>query len=53
MITHSMLALAIVAATEQPRELGLVHWKRDFDAALAESKSGGKPVLVLFQEVPG
>lgn len=35
------------------RELGDVKWGRDFDAALAESKRGGKPVLILFDEVPG
>ena len=31
-------------------EAGDVRWGRDFDAALANS---GKPVLVLFQEIPG
>ncbi len=39
--------------SSNPKELGLVHWQRDFDKALAESKSTGKPVLVLFQEIPG
>ena len=28
-------------------------WGRDFDAALAASKASGKPVFLLFQEVPG
>ena len=36
-----------------PTELGLVKWGRDLDAALAESADSGKPVLVLFQEIPG
>ena len=36
-----------------PIEIGLVHWGRDLDAALEQSGSSGKPVLVLFQEVPG
>lgn len=34
-------------------ELGKVKWSRDFDASLARSKAEGKPVLALFQEVPG
>lgn len=37
----------------QPVELGQVKWHRDFDAGLAEAKRSGKPVLLLFQEVPG
>ena len=36
-----------------PVEVGNVHWGRDFDAALKMSAESGKPVLVLFQEVPG
>lgn len=36
-----------------PVEVGLVDWGRDFEAALAESRKSRKPVLVLFQEVPG
>ncbi|MBL8745150.1 MAG: thioredoxin family protein [Phycisphaerae bacterium] len=35
------------------RELGSVRWLRDFDAALAQSRATGKPVLILFDEVPG
>jgi hypothetical protein len=38
---------------EQPVELGQVRWRRDFEAGLAEAKRTGKPVLLLFQEVPG
>ena len=37
----------------QDEELGKVSWHRDFDTALRLSKSEGKPVLILFQEVPG
>ncbi len=36
-----------------PVEIGNVQWGRNFDAALKMSASSGKPVLVLFQEVPG
>ena len=38
---------------QQPVELGQVRWRRDFDAALAEARRDDKPVLLLFQEVPG
>jgi Thioredoxin-like len=31
----------------------LVNWKKDADAALAEAKSSGKPVLVDFSAAPG
>ena len=41
-----------VAKSKRP-EVGDVAWRRDFDAALAESKSTGKPVFAFFQEVPG
>jgi len=36
-----------------PRELGAVKWRRGFDKALEEAKKSRKPLLVLFQEVPG
>jgi hypothetical protein len=36
-----------------PVEVGDVRWGRDFDAALRRSSEEGKPVLVLFQEIPG
>lgn len=35
------------------RELGDVAWLRDHDRALALAAEKGKPVLLLFQEVPG
>lgn len=41
------------APREQPVEVGDVAWGRDLDAALAQSRKSNKPVLVLFQEVPG
>lgn len=46
-------AAALPNLGEQPEELGLVHWSRDLDAGLAQSKQTGKPLLILFQEVPG
>ena len=37
----------------RPVELGAVDWGRDFDAAASQARKAGKPLLVLFQEVPG
>ena len=34
-------------------ELGAVQWRRSFDQALAAAEESGKPVFILFQEVPG
>ncbi|WP_435622926.1 VPGUxxT family thioredoxin-like (seleno)protein, type 2 [Flagellimonas sp.] len=34
-------------------ELGKVHWYRNYDRAVAESKKTNKDILILFQEVPG
>lgn len=44
---------ATSAQTATPREYGAVRWRRDLGAAVAESARAGKPVLILFQEVPG
>jgi len=38
---------------DQSEELGKVSWHRDYDTALQLSKKEKKPVLILFQEVPG
>ena len=35
------------------RELGDVAWLRDYDYATALAAAHGKPVLLLFQKVPG
>ncbi len=40
-------------AGKNPIEIGSVQWGRDLDTALEKSSKTGKPVLVLFQEVPG
>lgn len=37
----------------QSEELGTVSWYRDYNTALTLSKEQNKPVLILFQEVPG
>ena len=38
---------------KQSEELGKVRWYRDYDQALLAAKRQNKPVLLLFQEVPG
>ncbi len=51
-----MLASALlfaVTALPQPAELGLVSWNRDYPEAVREAERTGKPLLVLFDEVPG
>ena len=56
---YGSLADSGTSAPERPRvknqaeELGQVNWGRDLDDAKAKSAETGKPILVLFQEVPG
>lgn len=38
---------------DNPVEAGDVHWNRNFEEMLAQSRQSGKPLLVLFQEIPG
>jgi len=42
-----------VAAKDNPIEVGSVNWGRDLDQAQKLSGETGRPVFVLFQEVPG
>lgn len=58
----SLLVVATVTAqqpspehppTQQCPELGKVPFGHDLDAALATSKQTGRPVFLLFQEIPG
>jgi hypothetical protein len=46
-------AVAAVRVADQPVEAGAVVWSRDLDASLKRSKETGKPIFLLFQEVPG
>jgi hypothetical protein len=50
---HPAPLVPVAGQVEQPVELGQVKWRRDFEAGLAEAKRTGRPVLLLFQEVPG
>ncbi|MDZ4749116.1 MAG: VPGUxxT family thioredoxin-like (seleno)protein, type 2 [Saprospiraceae bacterium] len=48
-----LLFPVLIAAQTNPVELGDVHWLRSMDEAQAKSKKEGKPILILFQEIPG
>jgi len=50
-----LFAVSTLAAqrSDNPIELGKVEWLRDYDEAIAQSKATGKPIFLLFQEVPG
>jgi thioredoxin family protein len=37
----------------RPIELGRVHWGRDVEAGMAAARRTGRPLLLLFQEIPG
>ena len=55
----ALLALGLGAvfatwpADDAPPEFGRVQWGRELEPALETSARTGKPVLLLFQEVPG
>jgi copper chaperone CopZ len=38
---------------DQPQELGKISWYRNIDDAKEKSAATNKPILILFQEVPG
>jgi Thioredoxin-like len=48
-----ILLNANVIFSQNPVELGNVHWLRDLAKAQAQSKQTGKPIFILFQEIPG
>jgi len=45
--------LTTTTPPDNPVELGKVHWLRDIHQGTAEAQKTGKPLLILFQEVPG
>jgi hypothetical protein len=47
------LSTISILAQSNPIELGHVHWLRSFDEAQAKSKTENKPILIIFQEIPG
>ena len=54
-LSVAVFGFATTRDTKQkpPVEVGTVSWGRSYDDALAQAKESGKPMLVLFQEVPG
>ena len=38
---------------KKPVELGKVRWLRDLEEGKTKAKTEKKPVLIMFQEVPG
>ncbi len=54
---RQLLTLALTAAvTAQDKlttEFGTIDWQRDYAAATKKARQTGKPLLLLFQEVPG
>jgi hypothetical protein len=46
-------AASLAADPENPVELGRVRWERDLERGRARAAESGKPLLILFQEVPG
>ncbi|MGJ8654177.1 MAG: VPGUxxT family thioredoxin-like (seleno)protein, type 2 [Opitutaceae bacterium] len=53
LVALALLSHATLASAAQPKELGDVNWLRNYDQAVAASKAQNKPILLLFQEVPG
>ena len=56
MLFSCLLAGTCFVATPEdkvPSELGSVKWNRDYAAAKQSSQQSGKPLMLLFQEVPG
>jgi len=53
LLSSLIMLVPLVCLAENPVEVGNVTWTRHFNAALEQSRTSGKPVFVLFQEVPG
>ncbi len=49
----SVPAFSLQISYQEYPELGIIHWQRDYKTALNLSRKTGKPVLILFQEIPG
>ena len=40
-------------SSQNPIEIGTIDWGRDLESAKIKSRETGKPIFLLFQEVPG
>lgn len=52
-ITSSRKVVKHIKVSKDTIELGKVAWLRDYDKAVQVSEESNKPILILFQEVPG
>ncbi len=48
-----VIGSAIAAGQKTPVELGKIEWLRDYEVGVAKAGEDKKPILLLFQEVPG
>lgn len=48
-----LLFISLLTQVYAQKELGNVQWLRSFDEAIIIAKQKDKPILILFQEVPG
>lgn len=53
LLTLLSSAIALQISAQSPVELGDVRWLRTWTEAEARSRAENKPILLLFQEVPG
>ena len=51
--TVATVAMAWTDGDDVPQEFGSVSWGRELEPALARASASHKPVMLLFQEVPG
>jgi len=52
-LTILALVFPLLVSGQQSVELGDVHWLRSFREAQTKSAQENKPILILFQEIPG
>lgn len=48
-----VLLTALGSCENQQIEIGTITWERNYEKAVEKSKESGKPIFLLFQEVPG
>ena len=53
LLVNILFLAKLISAQSQLIELGTVNWLRSYDAAIERSELENKPILILFQEVPG
>lgn len=53
MIAAMSVSCSSAERVNNPVEVGSVQWQRDYTKAVESAKTTSKPLLILFQEVPG